>query len=640
MDRGRRTAEAPGAERRTTAMPPATSQLFTCNPTRIRAFRMTLLRPGEIAACACVRVERAWNHAGDGYEGTALDPRFGKEGVHRNARCATCGSTWRTCSAHMGAIVLPSDVALLNPAFDKQLAAILAAIAPAPGDWASDGESGLLLAYHTSELNRARTLADVMAANPRGRLKLLKDHASPKPRGRGDSKRRCGVRWRIDYAAGRAHASVYDGEVPDIAVLEAVDVYNLLLKLTPKDLEIMGLDSGVGSVAGILFKDVPVLPTPMRTTGVRDGRPAFHAWSHCVNRVAGSMQRLSIATGEARAKHIASAQDAIVAMIDPGVTGKRAATKTPASAHNESMKESIQKKEGLIRANILGKRGNENGRSTISPDSFLKQGQVGVPYVICDKLCVPEPLNAWSRAHGATASGKWPIRLLTETHLVKLVDQDDDQPDGSTLMVPLRKGEYVLFGRQPTMSNKSLWGMEVVPMPGKTLRFHPNICPPLNADFDGDEMNINAPGSAESASEIRNLASVRVGILAEAYSAPSFGVHQVTTRSFLITLLLGHKTTPPSTGCAAWHYAPDDARSLPVARGRSPAGRCGVVARRHFMAHRIRRDGSGARPSGASLCLVGARRDYQRREDDGRPAQEGACGRIRGQRPALRPAHV
>ena len=104
--------------------------------------------------------------------------------------------------------------------------------------------------------------------------------------------------------------------------------------------------------------------------------------------------------------------------------------------------------------------------------------------------------------------------------------QDDDQPDGSTLMVPLRKGHYVLFGRQPTMSNKSLWGMEVVPMPGKTIRFHPDQCPPMNADFDGDEMNINAAGSAESASEIRNLASVRVGLLAEAYSAPAFGVHQ------------------------------------------------------------------------------------------------------------------
>lgn len=121
---------------------------------------------------------------------------------------------------------------------------------------------------------------------------------------------------------------------------------------------------------------MPVIPTTMRTTGVRDGKASFHAWSHGVNRVAAAAQKLVSATGEARAKHLASAQEAVVAMIDPGVTGKRALSKKPASAHVESMKESIQKKEGLIRANVLGKRGNENGRSTISPDSFLMHGQV------------------------------------------------------------------------------------------------------------------------------------------------------------------------------------------------------------------------------------------------------------------------
>jgi len=180
----------------------------------------------------------------------------------------------------------------------------------------------------------------------------------------------------------------------------------------------------------------------------------------------------------------------------------------------------------LIRNNILGKRGHENARSTITPDPHLKHGQVGVPYDICARLCVPEPVNPWSRANGALMAGKWPLRMLNEKHFVMLVKNKDEVADDSTIMSPLGAGNYVLFGRQPTLSNKSMWGMEVVPMPGKTIRFHPDMCPPLNADFDGDEMNINVPGSVESDAEVRMLASVSKGLLAEAYSSPAFGAHQ------------------------------------------------------------------------------------------------------------------
>ena len=76
------------------------------------------------------------------------------------------------------------------------------------------------------------------------------------------------------------------------------------------------------------------------------------------------------------------------------------------------------------------------------------------------------------------------------------------------------------------MSNKSMWGMEVVRMPGKTFRFHPDLCPPFNADFDGDEMNITVPGSSESAAEVRRIASLADGLLNEANSKPSIGAHQ------------------------------------------------------------------------------------------------------------------
>ena len=309
------------------AVLPATAQLFTTEPQRIRAVRITLLRRGEIAAAAPVRVTREWNHTSDDYEGTALDPRFGKEGVHKHARCATCGYSWRQCSSHMGCLRMPPDVVLFNPAFDRQLQAVLSAMAPhlPVPSWAGAQESGLLMAYHASQSARERALATVLRSPPAGRLKLLREHASPRPRGRGETKKKRGVRWKLDYAGGRAVATVSDGDATVVHRLDGGEVAALLGALTAADLEAMGIDGGVGDLSGLLFSDMPVIPTPMRPTGLRDGRPAYHAWTHAVNRVAGAVKKLDSAatTEEARAKALATAQDAVTDMVDPSVLGPK-----------------------------------------------------------------------------------------------------------------------------------------------------------------------------------------------------------------------------------------------------------------------------------------------------------------------------
>ena len=192
------------------------------------------------------------------------------------------------------------------------------------------------------------------------------------------------------------------------------------------------------------------------------------------------------------------------------------------------MKDSTEKKDGLIRGNVLGKRGNENARSVITPDPWLRHDEVGVPDVIADKLCVPEPVNPWSRAHGGAVTARHPLRVLTEQHQVRLLAAGESLPDGCTLMRPLQDGDYVLLGRQPTMSNHSMCGYKLRRVPGQTLRFHPNGTVKFNADFDGDEMNILVPGSTASEAEVRCLAAVDRSMLSEATSRPTVGAHQVS----------------------------------------------------------------------------------------------------------------
>jgi hypothetical protein len=83
-----------------------------------------------------------------------------------------------------------------------------------------------------------------------------------------------------------------------------------------------------------------------------------------------------------------------------------------------------------------------------------------------------------------------------------------------------------MLNRQPTMSNTSMIGMEVVVMPGKAIRIPANYGPPFHADFDGDEMNGFLPGSVHASTEARILTSLASGFISDATSTPIVSLHQ------------------------------------------------------------------------------------------------------------------
>jgi DNA-directed RNA polymerase beta' subunit len=107
----------------------------------------------------------------------------------------------------------------------------------------------------------------------------------------------------------------------------------------------------------------------------------------------------------------------------------------------------------------------------------------------------------------------------------------------------LMKGDIVLFNRQPTLHRGSMLGMEVVPMPFKSFRFNLACTASLNADFDGDEMNIHAPQSYEAEAELRMLSSANFQIITAQESKPIVAIKQdsliamylMTNRDFPLT---------------------------------------------------------------------------------------------------------
>lgn len=509
-----------------------TTILFGAVPEEPKGVEVTFFRDGELTAWAPVRVVRDWKTRSkeeeDGYAGTSLDPRLGKEpgGHHRSARCALCENTWRRCSGHFG--VRP-DAWLLNPATAMLLVRVLGAISPVPSAFRREGESGLLLAFAPSFESRDAAIETVRALPEDKRLAALKAHAKLQLRGKGEERRSTGVRWVADFRKGVATVSVDGGEEK---VFSPKAVYELFSLLTRDDLSLMG----VNSVLGLVFRDLPVLPTPARPTALRDGCTVPHPYSHSYNRICTALRRVEENAPAQRAPrsrvtqkedYHAQASRNLSELLWPLALGKKKKSATPLNFEvvPRAIGDALQGKEGDIRGGVLGKRAFDTMRSNVIPDCSLKHGQVGVPACLARMIEVTDPCNAWSRA--TTLAGHRNSRFMNELHQVIVREHaPENTADGLNALRPLRDGDIVALNRQPTLSNTSIFGAEVVIVPGKAIRTHPNKGPTFHMDYDGDEMNCIVPGSYETMSEMRMLMTFAEGHISDAVAQPCVAMHQ------------------------------------------------------------------------------------------------------------------
>src|SRR6266540_2123184 len=184
----------------------------------------------------------------------------------------------------------------------------------------------------------------------------------------------------------------------------------------------------------------------------------------------------------------------------------------------------LKGKEGRFRSNLSGKRVNFSARTVISPDPVLSINEVGVPVEAARELTVPvhvqtynsEIVKLWVK-RGPTPLGPLGEYMPGVNYVIR--------PDGRRIRVTeknaevvaeavelgytverqLVDGDIVLFNRQPSLHRMSMMAHEVRVMPHKTFRFNLAVCPPYNADFDGDEMNLHVLQSEEARAEARVL---------------------------------------------------------------------------------------------------------------------------------------
>ncbi|MBQ6873502.1 MAG: DNA-directed RNA polymerase subunit beta' [Clostridia bacterium] len=184
-------------------------------------------------------------------------------------------------------------------------------------------------------------------------------------------------------------------------------------------------------------------------------------------------------------------QEAVDALIDNGRRGRPVTG--PNNRPLKSLSDMLKGKQGRFRQNLLGKRVDYSGRSVIVVGPELKLYQCGLPKGMALELFKPFVMK---RLVDTGAAGH--IKIAR-----KMVERQDKCVwDALEIVI---KDHPVMLNRAPTLHRLGIQAFEPVLVEGKAIKLHPLVCTAFNADFDGDQMAVHVPLSAEAQAEARFL---------------------------------------------------------------------------------------------------------------------------------------
>ena len=184
-------------------------------------------------------------------------------------------------------------------------------------------------------------------------------------------------------------------------------------------------------------------------------------------------------------------QEAVDALFDNGRRGRPVTG--PGNRPLKSLSDMLKGKQGRFRQNLLGKRVDYSGRSVIVVGPTLKLHQCGLPKLMALELFKP-----------------FVMKRLVDTELAQNIKSakrmvERRRPQVWDVLEEVIKEHPVLLNRAPTLHRLGIQAFEPVLVEGKAIQIHPLVCTAFNADFDGDQMAVHLPLSAEAQAEARVL---------------------------------------------------------------------------------------------------------------------------------------
>ncbi|MFO8115655.1 MAG: DNA-directed RNA polymerase subunit A' [Halorubrum sp.] len=329
----------------------------------------------------------------------------------------------------------------------------------------------------------------------------------------------------------------------DMNKLMPSDIRDWFEDIPNEDLEVLGIDAEDSRPEWMILTVLPVPPVTTRPSitldnGQRSEDDLTHKLVDIIrinqrfmeNREAGAPQLIIEDLWELLQYHVTT-------FVDNEISG------TPPARHRsgrplKTLSQRLKGKEGRFRGSLSGKRVNFSARTVISPDPTLSLNEVGVPDRVAKEMT--QTLNVTERnveearqyvrngpeAHpGANYVRRPDGRRLkvTEKNCEELAEKVEADWEVNRHLID---GDIVIFNRQPSLHRMSIMAHEVVVMPYKTFRLNTVVCPPYNADFDGDEMNMHALQNEEARAEARVLMRVQEQILSPRFGGNIIGAIQ------------------------------------------------------------------------------------------------------------------
>jgi len=269
---------------------------------------------------------------------------------------------------------------------------------------------------------------------------------------------------------------------------------------------------GRNSPLGMVLDAIPVIPPDLRPMVQLDGgRFATSDLNDLYRRVINRNNRLKrlldlqapeiIVNNEKR-----MLQEAVDALFDNGRRGRPVTG--PGNRPLKSLSDMLKGKQGRFRQNLLGKRVDYSGRSVIVVGPELRLHQCGLPKQMALELFKP-----------------FVMKRLVDQVLAQNIKSakrmvERARPQVWDVLEEVIKEHPVMLNRAPTLHRLGIQAFEPVLVEGKAIQIHPLVCTAFNADFDGDQMAVHVPLSAEAQAEARVLMLSTNNILSPAHGRP------------------------------------------------------------------------------------------------------------------------
>lgn len=505
----------------------------------IDAIRFSVWSPTEIRKYSVAEITAPETYDEDGMpvQGGLMDGRLGT--LEPGQKCLTCGNTAARCPGHFGHIELAEPV--LHIAFIDNIYKLLQ----------STCRSCARLKVPQEDLDEFRKIKEKHAAYTVISEKRIPEQIIEKAK-KAKECPHCG-KTQYELIFTKPTIFVEKTEIGEHRLLP-ITIRERFSQIIDDDLNLLAYDPVTARPEWFILQVLPVPPVTVRPsiileTGIRSEDDLTHKMVDII-RV---NQRLKESKEAGTPPLIV--QDLVDLLQYHATTYFDNEVSGIPQAHHRSgrplktLTQRLKGKEGRFRGSLSGKRVDFSSRTVISPDPNLDLSEVGVPEQVAMKLTIPEIVTEWNieRMRKLVINGpnQFPgVNYIVRPDGVKI--RLDFVEDRSTIAETLEigylverhlaNGDIVLFNRQPSLHQMSIMAHYVRVLPGKTFRLHPSVCPPYNADFDGDEMNLHVPQSEEARAEAILLMRVQDQLISPRYGGPIIGaLRDFVTGAYLLT---------------------------------------------------------------------------------------------------------